>query len=249
MSNDLLHDEKNWINEEDIKLEFFTEEDIKLELQIKEEILDENCVDGYQQIQSVDNKLPDDIASMRKSVYIIEESIKQEHEIDSKLIIKDEILVENSSDDDQQAQIVRKQSTDGETFMKESVLGRSTNEYCKRATRKKNYSENKCGVCGMIFKLKSDLVEHIEHSRVQTMEKSYLCDRCNETFTLKCDLYKHKKQTHFECRICGMVLKGKYALPKHERQHIEKSYSCDVCNELFISNITLLEHKKVQQDY
>lgn len=102
-------------------------------------------------------------------------------------------------------------------------------------------TEYKCETCNHIFKKKCHL---LEHQRIHTNERPFVCEFCGRHFTHKGVLLKHQKQIHsnerpFPCNLCGVLFKIKYHLKRHiERVHAPeakiRSYcKCQHCDKAF----------------
>nr|CAH7757645.1 unnamed protein product [Callosobruchus chinensis] len=122
----------------------------------------------------------------------------------------------------------------------------------------------KCETCGKMYFTKYDLKKHDRmthkklrphicefcgtglsspyalrtHKRQHTNEKPFVCDHCNERFTVKVSLKSHLKSKHgieeakeSICPDCGKGFATDYALSVHQRSH--KSVKCELCSESF----------------
>ena len=102
-----------------------------------------------------------------------------------------------------------------------------------------------CGICKKSFRDKDDLLKHKRNHNVSTIIS---CDICNETFKEKKDLEEHKlkhsKQTLLKCEKCELTFKFESTMINHQKLHDIKSYSCDICNESFISMDALENHEE-----
>jgi uncharacterized Zn-finger protein len=75
----------------------------------------------------------------------------------------------------------------------------SSNQYPKKTTITNTNNSTatittknilQCSLCGKIFKIKSQLLDHI---RVHTGERPFSCHTCKSAFKTKCDLKRHER--------------------------------------------------------
>lgn len=86
------------------------------------------------------------------------------------------------------------------------------------------------------------------HRGTPTNTKMYLCGECGKSLCDYRSLSRHK-MTHSEerphgCRVCGRRFKLPWTLRQHEKIHTdrERSYLCDVCCKMFLTNKQLQIH-------
>ena len=80
----------------------------------------------------------------------------------------------------------------------------------------------------------------------------HTCDICDKTFSLKSNLSRHKKSSHFQinlkkmgCPDCSFKARDSYQLKLHSRTHSgEKPYQCDRCKFKFSRDEDLSRHLK-----
>ena len=112
-----------------------------------------------------------------------------------------------------------------------------------------------CEFCGKGFHTKNQLNMHM--MRKHTGEKRFRCSFCFHGVVTKSELDEHIRRRHsdtesiedvrdkpFQCSLCKKRFKIRGSLTDHMRKHSgEKAYSCDVCQEKFISKHYLKFHR------
>ena len=84
----------------------------------------------------------------------------------------------------------------------------------------------------------------------QAKEKPHHCDICGSTFTLKSNLYRHKKihsgDKPHACDICPYVTVSKSHLARHMTTHTgEKPFICNVCQFAAPCQSEIMRHMKI----
>lgn len=130
----------------------------------------------------------------------------------------------------------------------------------------------RCGLCGVTFKEKFNLLRHEKrhtgekpykceicrasfprkgslkrHFRTHTGEKLHSCMSCDKTFAYKSSLVQHYKwhagEKPYECYDCGKTFTRKNTLIQHIPLHTgEKPFECNYCNSVFSRKVRLLHH-------
>lgn len=130
------------------------------------------------------------------------------------------------------------------------------------------YTPFKCEICHKHFKRKGGLKLHME---THEEREHFTCQKCGCDFLLENSLNRHKLQCgvfkctckrefktieeikahscdpdrKFRCKVCGFGFKRKAHLNGHMTTHAEtkRLYSCDLCNEEFTTELSVLRHK------
>ncbi|XP_005109431.1 ikaros family zinc finger protein [Aplysia californica] len=107
-----------------------------------------------------------------------------------------------------------------------------------------------CNYCGLVLSSSNAL---IEHKRIHTGDRPFVCHVCNKRFTQKAHLNIHKR-THtgekpYACHICHKRFAQSSHLTSHKRIHTdEKPYVCGICNVGFTQKQRLDAHLKKHLD-
>ncbi|XP_054478224.1 zinc finger protein 1035 [Anoplopoma fimbria] len=102
---------------------------------------------------------------------------------------------------------------------------------------------HECAECGRCFFQASQLQQH------QRMHKSeFQCQACGRGFVSLFALRKHKhthgKSRPYRCSKCDFSFTGPLQLAEHMSTHREENFPCDICNLVFISKSSRVEHRK-----
>uniref|UniRef100_A0A1B0GKT9 C2H2-type domain-containing protein n=2 Tax=Lutzomyia longipalpis TaxID=7200 RepID=A0A1B0GKT9_LUTLO len=107
----------------------------------------------------------------------------------------------------------------GKTFKNEPFLMRHM-----RALHNDERPVFECRICGIKLKQKRSLREH--ERKHETTPDTFTCPQCGEMFRGKRLLDEHMKEQHgdlmFPCKICGVRLKHKRSMTKHEKMHMKE---------------------------
>nr|CAD7604313.1 unnamed protein product [Timema genevievae] len=129
----------------------------------------------------------------------------------------------------------------------------------------------KCQICSQVYQSMQDLENHMHiHTNIDT----YNCNECKLVFDTSNDLQEHVK-THkdlrnenssgvsskimlhspmderpvIKCSKCYKILSSKQNLNYHMKTHInEKNYTCNICNESFLTPSARSVHLRVHLD-
>ncbi|XP_068425207.1 zinc finger protein 1035 [Clinocottus analis] len=102
---------------------------------------------------------------------------------------------------------------------------------------------HECEECGRCFFQASQLQQH------QRMHKSeFQCQACGRGFVSLFALRKHKhthgKSRPYRCSKCDFSFTGPLQLAEHMSTHREENFPCDICNRVFPSKSSRVEHRK-----
>ncbi|XP_064477457.1 oocyte zinc finger protein XlCOF6-like [Ornithodoros turicata] len=104
------------------------------------------------------------------------------------------------------------------------------------------YRDFRCEMCGMAFKRKHTLKEHI--NAVHCSDKKFQCSVCGEMFAVKRYLDAHCKTKHedstqvFSCNECPKEFKSERGLSAHRKTchgKAERKHECAKCGRAFYS--------------
>lgn len=119
----------------------------------------------------------------------------------------------------------------------------------------------KCELCEKAFTAKQLLNQHktkshrstntesASNSRSLENQSSFLCEECGRSFKKRSHLASHQRSHSkiFQCEKCPKIMKWRYKLIAHERTHAgEKLFNCELCEEVFISEHLLCQHKTLK---
>ena len=114
------------------------------------------------------------------------------------------------------------------------------------------YSKRTCSICVKIFQNRA---EHLKHRNLvhntKNRESASICHLCEKSFLNKNNLSKHIAFSHTNnpdegvCDQCEKTFANRYQLVDHKhKSHVEKKYSCDLCNLKFSSGWLREQHVK-----
>ncbi|XP_044739687.1 zinc finger protein OZF-like [Chrysoperla carnea] len=112
----------------------------------------------------------------------------------------------------------------------------------------------KCTQCPKSYKQRTQLNYHIrlKHSTDNlqpTASGEFECEKCNNKFTSKENLYRHHllhNEKSYLCSHCGKAYVTKIGLREHTRSHTgEKPFKCTVCSKTFSRCSTLNIHQMI----
>lgn len=114
--------------------------------------------------------------------------------------------------------------------------------------QEKHIGEFVCSYCGMAYRFKNSLTEHI-HMRHEGRTKMYECTVCGVKMCRKSHLDDHMNVHNninpYSCDNCSKSYKNKSAYKRHLKDcGSGNKYVCDECGQLYKSAAGLLDHSK-----
>uniref|UniRef100_A0A8C4TKJ9 Zinc finger protein 883-like n=1 Tax=Erpetoichthys calabaricus TaxID=27687 RepID=A0A8C4TKJ9_ERPCA len=106
--------------------------------------------------------------------------------------------------------------------------------------------QHRCSFCGLRFKKKCHLDDHL---LFHSGQKPYVCTECGKIFShypyFKSHMAVHQGAKPFECPDCGKVFCVISQLNRHVRIHTgEKPYHCKVCGKSFGDSTNCKRHQR-----
>lgn len=112
---------------------------------------------------------------------------------------------------------------------------------CVNEVKNLQVTDHECDTCKIIFKAKSDL---LQHQLIHPNKRLFICDICGKQFKQTHDLLRHQQWIHsnerpFACGACDARFKVKRALKSHSnRAHGSKANmrtdrKCQFCEKAF----------------
>lgn len=106
-----------------------------------------------------------------------------------------------------------------------------------------------CHLCSKCFKSKQNLEVHYRVHSARSM-LLHTCNICQENFSTKIRLTRHKIREHsgyrpFTCHVCRKPFIFKSQLTSHVKEHnIQKPFSCSKCHKSYVRQAHLVTHIK-----
>lgn len=105
-------------------------------------------------------------------------------------------------------------------------------------------ADHLCETCGLRFKTKARLNEHLKSHE----ERTYECDQCGKVFKRFARLTKHfwchNTDLSFVCKICSKAFKMKRYLMRHMAVHNDSKINCRYCDASFNFSSVRRIHEK-----
>ena len=102
-----------------------------------------------------------------------------------------------------------------------------------------------CNYCG---KGRDDFASDLKFKYHTCRNKTEVtCEDCGKCFASNLILKRHKESVHlgllFYCGNCDKCFKSLATKIRHEKEHGEKEYACDLCAKKFAQNDYLTKHR------
>ncbi|XP_041988140.1 gastrula zinc finger protein XlCGF26.1-like isoform X2 [Aricia agestis] len=126
----------------------------------------------------------------------------------------------------------------------------SKNKSSGKPKTTKDYDKFECEVCYKKFKNLRMLNVHINKYHIQEDDLAFPCGQCKESFNSEHDLHLHSAlhtpvDNVWMCNKCQKVFKGRTALRRHIRYHMEHKRHACACGKTFAERCALLRHARV----
>lgn len=132
-------------------------------------------------------------------------------------------------------------------------------DYKHKSEHERRY---KCGSCARSYDRKQNLERHSRSAHGETTkadgeeQSECMCYFCGKIFKGESALQRHVDNSHeengeekaYKCDKCGKAFNRKMALKRHAIAHQEKSFPCQVCQQSFHYESSLLQHLDLKHD-
>ena len=112
--------------------------------------------------------------------------------------------------------------------------------------KKRHFIDVQCEHCGEIFQNKATLAVH----KVRVHNIDYVkCPYCEKTYSSEHNLKPHISRVHenntFVCHVCAKPFKSQESCKAHEKTHLDITYNCEYCNNVYKCKARLKSHIKL----
>lgn len=111
-----------------------------------------------------------------------------------------------------------------------------------------------CDICGIDFKKRMEVTEHVDEVHGGTDDGEFICDTCQRVFTNLRQFRIHKRLHYtstksYQCSQCDKKYSSKNLLDEHMNMHTGlRPYKCPICTKDFASKYTLTAHMKIHSE-
>lgn len=209
---------------------------------------------------------PEDIYTCRfcSKTYAAKKSLARHYKtMHQKELKESNVLNQSNSSSSNEKQASSQHSTTAESDVDEN--------HCSDGSDSDSAPYFPCHVCGKTFPTSESLEDH---QRCHLGEKPHECEECGKCFYQASQLQQHQRMhmSEFQCQLCGRGFVSLFALRKHKHSHgksrpyrcskcqlsftgpsqlaehmlshREESFPCDICNRVFPTKSSRVEHRK-----
>jgi KRAB domain-containing zinc finger protein len=104
-----------------------------------------------------------------------------------------------------------------------------------------------CGLCGKVLASNKTRLAHMSLHAAKQSGQRFVCNLCDQSFTLQCDLSRHRRTHAVEkpigCSLCGQEFSRRSDLRRHKKVHTGPAkFECEICGKVLRSKAGLKGH-------